>query len=233
MEGQKSAVSEWYGFEEQRGLDGGPLGFLAWSFPQIVGSLAYDAVASGKRLRAFTVILLWGIFFLGLGYALSCLSTLYPKTTVPTTKEGEIKVSSTPMIPPSANWADLKSEETWADPPFVQPAEGRQRELSYWLMIKRVVTLPFNLTAVGYSLAVYALFLLLCDIGPMSIGVFRTFGTNPLITYILHEITGLPVKRFMPEDSPEYWVWGGFGIFFLITYVFVRYLEKNRIYLRM
>ena len=42
------ALSKWFYFEyawHRPVIDGGPLGFLSWSIPMLVGSLAYDAVA--------------------------------------------------------------------------------------------------------------------------------------------------------------------------------------------
>jgi predicted acyltransferase len=53
-------------------IDGGPLGFLSWSVPLLVGSLAFDAVAQGgegllRRLAG------WSLVLMALGYGLSCL----------------------------------------------------------------------------------------------------------------------------------------------------------------
>ena len=42
------ALSKWFYFDHAWNrpvIDGGPLGFLSWSIPMLVGSLAYDAVA--------------------------------------------------------------------------------------------------------------------------------------------------------------------------------------------
>src|SRR5262249_13574002 len=62
------------------GIDGGPLGFLTWATPLLVGSLAYDAVVSGKPKAAVGRLLLWGGVLMALGYGLSCLSrTLDPE----------------------------------------------------------------------------------------------------------------------------------------------------------
>ena len=119
------------------------------------------------------------------------------------------------------------------EPPFVQPAAEEQRQLNYWLMDKRVVTLPFNLFSSGFALAVYALFFLLSDLGHWQVGFFRTLGQNALAAYILHEIIGNAVGAYAPHDAPLWWVATTFVLYVGITYLFVRHLEKNGVFLRM
>jgi predicted acyltransferase len=68
-------LSRWFYFDwawERPVIDGGPLGFLSWSVPLLVGSLAFDAVARGgegllRRLAG------WSLVLMALGYGLSCL----------------------------------------------------------------------------------------------------------------------------------------------------------------
>ena len=127
-------------------IDGGPLGFLTWTIPLLVGSLAYDVVAPGgpgvvRRLLA------WSVVLMGLGYALSCLAG-----------------------PPAA-------------PPFVPP-DG---PISLWSMSQRAGSVSYLTFSTGFSLAVYALFVVACDRGGLRVGTFRTFGRNALAAYILHE----------------------------------------------
>jgi len=161
------------------------------------------------------------------GYGLSCLSMTYPVTQPPSTEEGEIQVAASPVIPPT--WTIVQP----AEPPFVQPPASEQRQLNYWLMNKRVVTLPFNLFSSGFSLAVYTFFILLSDLGRVQIGLFRTLGTNALAAYVLHEIVGGAVGSFAPKDSPLWWVAATFALYVGITYLFVRHLEKQGIFIRM
>ena len=196
-------LNQYWGAAGVRGLDGGPLGFLAWAMPQLVGSLAYDVVAKRPGGAGFPRLLVWSLALMGLGYGLSCLATL-----------------------PGAG-----ERIVLAEPPFMAPSP--ERELSYWMMSKRMCSMPFMLFATGFALAVYSLFVLFCDRGNLHLGVFQTFGQNPLAAYIIHEMVGRAVGPFAPPDSPIAWIAGTFLVYFGITYLFVRHLEEHRIYLRM
>jgi hypothetical protein len=58
------------------GIDGGPLGFLTWSIPLLVGSLAFDAVSRRGAGRGVVARLAaWSLILMGLGYGLSCLGS--------------------------------------------------------------------------------------------------------------------------------------------------------------
>jgi predicted acyltransferase len=55
-------------------IDGGPLGFLSWTIPTLVGSLACDVVADGRDERSAIVKLGgWSVVLMFAGYAISCL----------------------------------------------------------------------------------------------------------------------------------------------------------------
>ena len=78
------ALSRWFYFQYACGLpviDGGPLGFLTWSIPLLVGSLAFDVVAGkpGESSRSNPVpkLLAASILLMGMGYMLSCLGGSY------------------------------------------------------------------------------------------------------------------------------------------------------------
>jgi predicted acyltransferase len=60
-------------------IDGGPLGFLTWSIPTLVGSLACDAVLGrGEKSDPVPVLAAWSVALMGLGYGLSCLGGSLP-----------------------------------------------------------------------------------------------------------------------------------------------------------
>ena len=196
------ALSHWFYFRHAWDfpvIDGGPLGFLTWSIPLLVGSLAYDVVAGNPdeaaRANPVPKLLAASIVLMGMGYLMSCLGGPY------------------------------------SSPPFVQPDKGISVNL--WTMSQRTGSVSYQTFAAGFSLAVYALFVLLCDRGSLRVGLFRTFGQNALAAYIVHPMVAGAVRPYMPDNSPLWYVMVGFSLYFAICYVLIRYLEKNAIFLRL
>jgi predicted acyltransferase len=228
-----NALDSWWGATDTRGLDGGPFGFLAWAIPQLVGSLAYDLVADRRWWRAFVRVAALATLLMLLGYGLSCLTVLYsfPQSGNQDAREAAgAPIASSPVLPPGGA-AGKEWRELLAEPPFVPPPDDRP--LNYWMMCKRAGSLSFMLFSSGFSAAMFGVFILLSEIGSLRIGVFRTFGQNPLAAYIIHGLVNRAVSTFAPDDSPLWWVVLAFGVYAGVTYLFVRHLEKNGIYLRM
>jgi hypothetical protein len=188
------------------GIDGGPLGFLTWSIPVLVGSLAYDAMSAAPDPRRPPVARMFiaGAILMLLGYALACLSAVLAQ---PSTSAG--------------SWL--------VEPPFVPPS----RPPDLWTMSQRAGSVSYQVFGAGFSLSLFALFALACDAGSWSLGIFRTFGQNALAAYLIHELVAGAVKPFFPKDAPLGFTLAGLAIYFAITYAFVRYLEKNEIIIRL
>jgi predicted acyltransferase len=119
----------------------------------------------------------------------------------------------------------------WAAPPFTPPATGGGVDL--WTMSQRTGSISYLTFATGISLAVYALFVLLCDLGEFRSRLFGTFGVNALAAYLIHPMVAGAVKPFMPGDSPLWYVVAGFSLYFAICYGFNRYLEKHGLFLKL
>jgi predicted acyltransferase len=204
------ALSEWWYYDwvmQRPGIDGGPLGFLTWTIPLIAGTLAYDWVAAAKS-PPIVRLMFAGIVVMAIGYGLSCVNLLTPPNDVPV----------------SSDWKSILNE-----PPFVPPS----RPVNIWTMTQRGGSVSYLTFGAGFSFAIYALFVLACDIGKMQIGVFRTLGTNALVGYILHSLVNQTIKPFIPKDSPLWYVMSGFAVSFAICYLVLRHLEKQRIFLRL
>jgi predicted acyltransferase len=118
-----------------------------------------------------------------------------------------------------------------AAPPFMAPGPGH--EVGLWTMSQRTGSVTYLLFATGFSLAVLALFVLASDLGGLRVGMFRTFGTNALAAYILHPIVAEFVKPYAPRDAPGWYVLAAFGLYFAITWLFIRHLEREGVYLKL
>jgi predicted acyltransferase len=177
-------------------IDGGPLGFLTWTIPLLVGSLAYDVVARGAHDdHSLRTLACWACVLMSAGYAISC------------------------------------ANGRWTPPPFVAPPSSDRVDL--WTMSQRTGSVSYLTFGAGFSLAVYALFVLLCDRGSFRSGVFRIYGQNALAAYIIHPIVAAAVKPYVPKDAPLWYVAAGFALYFTICTVFNRHLEQNQIYLKL
>lgn len=116
-------------------------------------------------------------------------------------------------------------------PPFVRPASGTS--VTLWTMSQRTGSISYQIFGAGVSLAVYALFVVLCDQAGLAIGLFRTFGQNPLAAYIVHPMVASAVRPYAPGDAPLWFVAVAFLLYFGICYLFIRQLEKSGIFLRL
>jgi predicted acyltransferase len=225
-------LSYWFYFDwvHTGGIDGGPLGFLGWTIPTIVGTLACDAVAGHEHPRVRTMFV-WSAILMAVGYLLSCPTTLYD-VVGEEPPEAQNNVRAADAVLPSPERLETHPLR-WAEPPFVLPPDRNHRKENYWMMSQRAATVSYHTFGAGFSLAVYALFYIACDIWGWQLGMFRTLGTNALVGYILHGIVGDSVEAFVPRDAPRLYVTAAFLLYFGITYLFIRHLEKNNIYLKL
>ncbi len=243
-------LSYWFNFvwcnTSPNGIDGGPLGFLTWTIPAIVGTLACDVFVRPRSELQIGSLAMARVFFaslllMGLGYAISCGTRMYdvPESQVETLRGKKLAVDPVWPTPSRLNDKRELAKElstglsAWlAEPPFVKPPGEDYRKWNYWMMSQRGGTLSYPLFAAGFSLLVYLIFFVVCDLGGFQLGFFRTFGTNALIAYVLHSMVGNAVQPFFPKDSPAWYAITGLILFFFITWLFVRSLEKQGAYLR-
>jgi predicted acyltransferase len=284
-----------------RSWDGGFFGPICWAISMLAGTLAYDLVSGAASRRvAVRRLVVWGIAFMVVGYAMSCLTRLYdlPEAAlearrvehlrqqaekdwlellkqVEQSRFAQVHVAPGMSIEPEINaieariqvlsdqqqaypnlelaegpvhppWGRLTGRSWWemlAEPPFVAPPmddpettpepQIEHRPRNYWMLGKRMPNLSFMTFASGFAFALYGLFVVACDMGGLAVGFFRTFGTNALVAYFLHHVIEEQVAKLVPHDSELWYCLGGFAFFFLLTYACVRYLEKQKIYLKL
>jgi hypothetical protein len=209
------------------GIDGGPLGFLTWAIPLILGTLAHDWVMLG-RPNGTAEIFFTGLIVAVAGYGLSLVN----KFTAPN------------EITPLTSWKDIHDGFPFGGPPTLF-------EKNYWTMSQRAGSVTYPLFAAGVALAAFAVFRWVCDGGrnlpppaPPSQGkgagglgfqskFLDLFGRHALAGYIVHDMAGESVKPFVPKDSPLWWVGISFAVYLLLITVVLRYLDRQRLFLKL
>jgi predicted acyltransferase len=216
-------LSEWgyYDWVMRRpGIDGGPLGFLTWTIPMIVGTLTYDLVADQARPR-MPVLVGMAAGLMLLGYGLSCLNLHTPPARHLSARHGSAGYPADSQPRPTSG--------LFVEPPFVPPS----RPVNIWTMSQRAGSVSYLTFGAGFSLAVYLLFVVACDWNGWQLGVLRTLGINALAGYIIHALVDEAISPLVPRDSPLWYVGLALAVYLAICYLFLRYLEKHRLYLKL
>ncbi len=225
-------LSWWFMFDwvhaDPRAIDGGPLGFLSWCLPAIVGTWACDVVGHGaveRRFSAVSKLASVGILLSLAGWLLSMPTVLY---NVPSTNGSQL--AADPVIPHNVRFASWKGQ--LVEPPFVPPPPSQQRQWNYWMMTQRACSISYTLFTAGVSCVVFAIFSLVCDLHQWQSGLLRTLGTNSLAAYILHDVVGWWISPYLSRDSALQSVLAGLVLFVSLTVGACRLLERRGWYLR-
>jgi hypothetical protein len=117
---------------------------------------------------------------------------------------------------------------TW---PFVPPDETLVR--NYWLMSQRAGSVTYLLFGAGFSLLVYALCRVLADEAGYLWSGFALFSRHALAGYVLHGLVSDAVRPFVPRDAPGWYIVLAVGVYLGILSMFIRYLERNRLFFRL
>lgn len=216
--------------------DGGFFGPLCWAVVMLSGTLAHDIVVGNCSRNASRKLLIGGATLMLVAWGLSCLSRLYDldKSAIRAKHCPENAID--PVLPISIDISGQPFSSFLAEPPFVDPPRneaGPTRLRNYWMMIKQIPTMTFMLCATGFAWFVYGFFVWLCDVRGWSSTLLNTFGTNALAAYVLHSFIGDQIDKLVPSDAPLWYVLGGLIAFFLCTWSMVRFLEKQRIFIRL
>lgn len=227
--GQPNVLDAYWGAAGKRAWDGGFFGLIAWSVPMLAGTLAYDLVNQVASSGAARRLILCGAAAMVGGYLLCGLSTLYDR---PTNASNEARLAESPVWPPWQQAAGRSWRSLLAEPPLFAPRPIAERPINYWMMCKRLASAPFMIFATGFALALYGVFVIVCDMWGQQSRIFQQLGENALAGYIIHHVVADSFHQIIPPDAPAWYALFGLAVFLGITYSFVRYLNRNGFYLR-
>lgn len=244
--GKPNWMDAYFGAVGKRAWDGGFFGLMSWAEIMLAGTLAFDITNQSTVARAYKILLIVGVWFMIVGYGMSCLTRLYDRpvegSSAPTAaatapREDAIAwpdgMAKSPVVPDFSQIGSRAWTSLLAEPPMVPPPGVQQRAINYWMMDKRMVTQSFVFFSVGFAMTLYGLFVVVCDVGQIRWSLFNTFGQNPLAAYIIHHLVALAFWAVVPKDSPLALVLLGLCLYFMTTYLFVRFLEQRQLFLRL
>jgi predicted acyltransferase len=216
-----------WGAADVRAWDGGFFGLLSWSAIMLAGTVAYDWLAELSPARALRKFVTVGMCGLAVGYAFSCLSTFYD---LPERKTQDFpSVAASPVIPSNA-----PGKLTLAEPPFTPIPSTESRQVNYWMMSKRLVSIPFAVFGIGFVFVILGLFVWRCDLGDSGASVFRILGSNALAAYLIHHILlKFAFAPWLGRDSPLWVVLLVLILFLAVMLGIMHLLDKRKWYLRL
>ena len=229
--GRPNWMDGYFGAATKRAWDGGFFGLISWAQIMLAGTLAFDLLKYYRQMTAVSIVFMFGVILMLSGYGLSCLTTLYNLKDL--SEEQSLKIRSSPVVPDFSLVAGRPWYNILAEPPFFPPPTPEKRVPNYWAMDKRIVTQSFVMFGTGFALALYGTFIIACDVLGFGLRAFEMFGKNPLASYIVHHFVTLSILSIVPKDSPIAWCLFGLAVSFGITYLFVRFLESRKLYLRL
>lgn len=233
MYGKPNFVDPVFGTSGMGSIDGGPFGFISWGIAQLIGSLAYDVAAYSAPSQSIRKFLISGIALVFVGYATSCVGTLYRVLPgAPAPSADYLPTAASPVVPPPINWQSRSLTSFLAPLPFTPPPPPEEYPYNDWMMIKRVVSVPFLLFTSGVSLATLAFFIGLTDLTGIQIPFFRILGQNALAAYVFENLAYRMFDKVRPSDSPLWWVCLLMAGVYLVTYTAMKFLESRNLYLK-
>lgn len=181
------------------------------------------------------------------GYGMSCFTRLYDNESrrfgadKRLARQPVFQSTSMNLREESADEKSLPSDQqkdkprsavtfgVFAEPPGIAPPLPELRAWNYWMMSQRAGTASYQLFASGLSMLVFVLFFYVSDVRGYTLGAFRTFGTNALMSYVVHGIVIEWGSDFLTKESSVWAVAFGLICTVVLTYGVIRGLEHRGI----
>lgn len=247
VHGLPNFLDDYLGTKGKRAWDGGFFGLIGWSALIIAGSLCHDFVMSRSSAGKAVPGLLFGgvlVAFIGWG-VLGSMTRLYdvPKDAPEITETAKTAGDKDPIKPrievqkyaDSPVWPDFSKAqgrsiaEMMPEPPMVPIPGPEVRKFNYWMIYKRMVSVPFVVFNTGVAMALLGLFIWISDIGGLRIPAFDRFGQNALAAYCVHHYVADVQHLIVPKDSPWWWCWFNLLLFMFIVDRVLAWMQRNNI----
>lgn len=204
-------------------IDGGPLGFLTWSIPVLVGGFVSDFLTQPSVKGIFAKLMIAAVVMMGLGYGLSCLR-YPPKFNNAIQEQPLIELTSPPFMPP---YHPTNPQASYEERQNI----NKKEVINLWTMSQQTGSVSYLTFGTGFSIFVLALCYVIFG-QTRQVGIFRTLGSNALVAYIVHGMTIDAVAAIMPRDGPLWSVLAGLCIVMGVTWLVCYSLEKKGWYVR-
>ncbi len=103
---------------------------------------------------------------------------------------------------------------------------------STWPFSQTTMAVPYPVLATGIAFLCYLPFFVLSDVCRIQIPTFTAIGMNPLVIYLLHGAYLDIHKTIIPEDSGILPALLVFAVFYGACYIVARYLQKNKMFVK-
>jgi len=109
---------------------------------------------------------------------------------------------------------------------YLQPKE-------IWEFSQRSMTIAYPLFASGLSMLTFLAFYLIADRWKWKIPHMATLGINPLVIYILQGVLLQFFGSYYPKDAAFWQASLGFMLIYAMCYLVARYLERNKLIIKL
>jgi len=100
---------------------------------------------------------------------------------------------------------------------------------SLWQFSQRSMTMAYPIFSSGLSFVVFVMFYWLADIKKIEIPHLTSLGINPLILYIVQCIIIESLGSLLDKKVPVWQAISGFVVIYLLCYAVARYMERNKL----
>jgi predicted acyltransferase len=243
-------------------INGGPLGHWSWAFILIMGTIAYDIVATGDRRKILTGLTCMGLILTVGAWGIRAVGTkAYFDEAEPWAAaamlEGDFKPAQEIMGKSHGMFSSIAKENPEAKVALEsgnfeefarvahdqltvlaaqKPAEA-PRFANAWVFSKNYLTIPFPLWSAAIAVFTLLAFYIFCDILKLNVPGMAVVGLNPLFLYIFQSLTlqmygNLNYHWDYENTTSGLFVLGSFVVYWGLMYAMARYLYNRNIVIK-